>query len=93
MYPHLVLSLTLALDVITNPAGGKERSAPGGHHLVNQAVFTGLIRTEEAVSLRIQRDLLHRLPGVPGHQFIQPLADLEDFLISEACPCAPPLGW
>ena len=50
------------------------------NHLVNQAEFLRFVRSVEAITVERLTNLIDRLPGMPGVDFIQPLADFQNFL-------------
>src|SRR4051794_24370331 len=55
-------------------------TAAAGQHAVDQPVFDGLIRGEEAVALHVFVDLLDRLAGVLRVDLIEPAAERECLL-------------
>src|SRR5690349_13128488 len=49
------------------------------NNLINEAIPLRFFAGHEIVPFRVMRNLLDRLPSVLGHDFIEALADLEDF--------------
>ena len=43
-----------------------------GDHLIDDAIFSGLLRLQDVVAIGIAHDLVDRLPGVIGQNLVQP---------------------
>src|SRR5881392_2342006 len=65
--------------------GGRDRAAvvselPGGDHLVDDAVFLGLVRGQYEIAVGILVDLLDRLAGVVGDDLAHEVPHPQDLL-------------
>src|SRR5471032_1022335 len=57
-----------------------DASSAVGQHFVDQTILGGFVGGQEAVAIRVFGDLFHRLARAFGHDAVQAVAQVEDFL-------------
>src|SRR5471030_2091957 len=57
-----------------------DASSAVGQHFVDQTILCGLVGGQEAVAIRVFGDLLDRLARAFGHDAVQTMAQVQDFL-------------